>query len=302
MSFLVGIAVKVYSFLLEPVAPFTWFGLNFTTLDVVAAFRLCLILRQIREDLFRKHVKINGHTAVETRSFVRSASTALTVVYGGEALTCPYLLTPPSFMISGTVPIFYTVIQGIVDAVPSVPEMFFEMELPLSIVDGFTRAFLLCDLIPPAVTLNSYSAVANSPWALLMTSLIVTNGGFLITNLFSLHNPTSLALQTPPELLAYGWMTADIWSAPLITGLYALLTHAQPFWAESHVYLAELLSLGGKQVQPVDPETARALCAILLAGMFSSRTVKNFRLANYFERSTGPVGKKLAQEPKLKTQ
>jgi hypothetical protein len=84
--------VEAFRYLLQPVAPFTWFGLSFSTLDVVAAFRLCIALRQIREDLLRKHVKVHGHTAVEVRSFARSAATALTVVYGGEAVISTQLI------------------------------------------------------------------------------------------------------------------------------------------------------------------------------------------------------------------
>ncbi|KAF8831824.1 hypothetical protein HHX47_DHR1001072 [Lentinula edodes] len=292
----------IFSYALEPIAPFTWIGLRISTLDVAAAFRLCLVLRQIREDLYRKHVKVHGHTSVEARSFVRSASTALTVVFGGESLTCPYLMVPPSFMVSGIVPMFYTVIQGIVDMAPSVPEMFFAMELPLSVLDGFSRAFLLCDLIPPMVTQNASSAISASPWTLLVTSLVAANGGFFLTNLFSFMNPTPLALQTPPELQAYGWTTADLWCAPLVTGIYALLTHAQPFWAESHTLVTELLgmSVQGKPVEPVDPETARAFCALILACLFSGRTVKNF--TNYFNRPVGVIRKKLQKEPKMKTQ
>jgi len=206
-------------------------------------------------------------------------------------------MVPPSFMVSGIIPIFYTAMQGIVDLIPVVPEFFFEMELPLSVFDGFSRAFLLCDLIPPMVTSNSYSGISTSPWTLLVTSLVTANGGFFLTNLFSFMHTTPLAIQTPTELQAYGWTTVDLWAAPLVTGIYALLTHAQPFWADSHVFLAELLGAGaqGKQVDPVDPETARALCAILLAFLFSGRTVKNF--TNYVNAE-----KKLPKEPKLKTQ
>ena len=91
-------------------------------------------------------------------------------------------------------------------------------------------------------------------------------------------NPGGLALQTPPELLPYGWTTADLWCAPLVTGLYALLTHAQPFWAELHTTIAGA-QLDGKFAEPVDPASARALCAVLLAVLFSGRTVKNFRKA-----------------------
>lgn len=101
--------------------------------------------------------------------------------------------------------------------------------------------------------------------------------------MLSFLHPTPLALQTPPELQPYGWTTTDLWCAPLITGLYALLTHAQPFWAEAHVFIINLM--GGsvdfgrgheKEVAPVDPEVARAVCAAVLSILFAARTVKNF--------------------------
>ncbi|KAL0572155.1 hypothetical protein V5O48_009802 [Marasmius crinis-equi] len=271
-------AVEAFRWLLQPIAPFTWFGLPTSTLDVVAAFRLCVALRQIREDLYRKHVKVHGHTAVESRSFTRSALTALTVVYGGEVLTSPFLLVPPSFMVSGFVPTLYTVIQGIVDLFPSVPEPSLNLELPLALFDGFSRTYLLCNLIPPAVTKNADPLLATSPWTLLVTSLAVANGGFLMTNMLSFMNPTPISLTTPPELQPYGWTTIDIWCAPLITGLYALLTHAQPFWAEMHHVIATMLggAAGEKGIEALDPETARAVCAMILACLFSGRVIKNF--------------------------
>lgn len=85
-------------------------------------------------------------------------------------------------------------------------------------------------------------------------------------------------MQTPPEIQPYGWTTADLWCAPVITGLYALLTHAQPFWADTHTVLVGLLggSSLGKVVEPVDAEVARALCALLLGSLFAGRTAKNF--------------------------
>lgn len=79
--------IAIYQYSLQPVAPFTWFGLGVNTLDLVATFRLCLILRQVKDMLYRKHVKETGGThLVENRSFVRSLATTLTVVYGGEAV------------------------------------------------------------------------------------------------------------------------------------------------------------------------------------------------------------------------
>src|ERR1700760_827331 len=70
--------------------------------------------------------------------------------------------------------------------------------------------------------------------SLLNNSQITANGGFFLANLLSFLEPTSLSLQTPPEIQPYGWTNTDIWCAPMITGLYALLTHAQPFWANVH--------------------------------------------------------------------
>lgn len=76
----------------------------------------------------------------------------------------------------------------------------------------------------------------------------------------------------------------DLWCAPTITGLYAFLTHAQPFWAEVHTVLMQLLggSADTKQAEPLDPETARALCAMVLSVMFTSRTVNN-SFGSYFK-------------------
>lgn len=96
--------------------------------------------------------------------------------------------------------------------------------------------------------------------------------------MFSFLEPTPLTLTTPDELKPYGWTTTDIWSAPLITGLYALLTHAQPFWAEFHNVISTALGGAGGKVGPMDPESARALCALILAVLFSTRTAKNFGL------------------------
>ena len=82
--------VSLYQHALTPLAPFTWFGLQISSLDLVAAFRLCYVLRHLREDLRNEHVKRRATDdklpAPEDRSFVRDALTVLTVVYGGEAI------------------------------------------------------------------------------------------------------------------------------------------------------------------------------------------------------------------------
>lgn len=115
---------------------------------------------------------------------------------------------------------------------------------------------------------------------LLILVQITANGGFFFTGLFSLLQPHSLSVRTPNELLPYGWTTTDLWCAPLITGLFALLTHAQPFWADTHTVLSGWLGYasapGMEKVAAVDPETARAVCAVVLATLFSTRAVRNF--------------------------
>ncbi|KAJ7940223.1 hypothetical protein B0H13DRAFT_3238 [Mycena leptocephala] len=278
MSLLTPI-IQVYNYTLQPVAPFTWFNLPISTLDVVAAFRLCIVLRQIKESLYQQHVSKNS-AAVTPKSFARDVASTLTVVYGGEVMTAPLLCIPPSFMVSGVVPVFYAVVQSLVEMLPAVPTMSIHTELPMSFIDGFTRAFLLCNLIPPAVTANSSTVIAASPWTLLVTSLVTANGGFFLTNLLSFLNPTPIALQTPPELEPYGWTATDLWCAPLVTGIYALLTHAQPFWADLHTVLSGMLGVGMSTksgvVEALDPDTARAVCVVILTTLFVGRTVKNF--------------------------
>jgi hypothetical protein len=90
MSLLTPI-VQIFNYTLQPIAPFTWFNLSLSTLDVVAAFRLCIVLRQIKEDLYSQHVskhsKLGVVPVVEPKSFARDVSTTLTVVYGGELMT-----------------------------------------------------------------------------------------------------------------------------------------------------------------------------------------------------------------------
>ncbi|KAH6919131.1 hypothetical protein BKA70DRAFT_1381695 [Coprinopsis sp. MPI-PUGE-AT-0042] len=292
--------IEAYRLSLAPIAPLAWLGCPLSTLDVVAAFRLCLVLRQIRELSVKQHTA--RKSTFEPQSFVRSVATTYLVVYGGEAITGPMLGTPPSFMLSGVVPMLYAVAQAIVDFVPSVPEMGPETEFPLSLFDGLSRAYLLCNLIPPAVTTNASPLIASSPWTLLMTSLLTANAGFFFVNFFSFLNPTSLSVQTPPELLPYGWTTTDLWCAPVTTALYAFLTHAQPFWADLHTLIVGFAggAVGEKGVEAVDPETARAICALFLSALFTGRTAKNFGLWN--PKLPGTVEKPECKVGEKKTQ
>ena len=199
-------------------------------------------------------------------------------------------------MFSGTTPLLYVLAQAAVEALPtsSIPIPTFTTELPLALLDGFTRAILLCTLIPPAVQSSPVPELAESPWALLLGSFVsphlpsrpnhnfenelqvVANGGFFLTNLFSFYLPTPLTLTTPPELLPYGWTTTDLWCALVVTALYATLTRAQPFWAYVHAMLSALIGDGYSaeaKLELLDAETARAL---ILAGLLVTRASKTF--------------------------
>lgn len=75
-------------------------------------------------------------------------------------------------MLSGVVPLLYILMQALVERIPSVPDMSLNTELPLSLIDGLSRAYLLCNLVPPAVLANSSATIATSPWTLLVSALV----------------------------------------------------------------------------------------------------------------------------------
>jgi hypothetical protein len=98
----------------------------------------------------------------------------MTLVVHTERSRClgPLLGVPPSFMLSVVPPGMYIAAQAIVEYIPVMPSMSLNTEFPLSFVDGFTRAMLLCSLIPPAVVTHTSPVIASSPWTLLLTSLV----------------------------------------------------------------------------------------------------------------------------------
>ena len=87
--------IYTFQWVLQPIAPFTWFGSSICVLDVVAAARLCLGLRQLREALRAEHIAGNGRKSssktsgveIEEMLFMKDLCSTLTVVYGGESMT-----------------------------------------------------------------------------------------------------------------------------------------------------------------------------------------------------------------------
>ena len=92
--------VAFYDYALQPVSALAWIGDPISILDVSAAFRLALILRQVRELFHNEHLakmssalgqSKNGQTGKkidppEQRSCVRDLATTFLMVFGGEAV------------------------------------------------------------------------------------------------------------------------------------------------------------------------------------------------------------------------
>ena len=92
-SFLAPI-IAFYDYALQPVPAFAWLGAPVSTLDVVAALRLAMSLRQVRELYHDRHVsRISATNSIpedgekpEPRSRVRDLVATLVMVHGGEAI------------------------------------------------------------------------------------------------------------------------------------------------------------------------------------------------------------------------
>ena len=103
MSLALAPIVELYRWGLQPIAPFSWFGIQISTIEVAAAVRLCLIIRQVRE-LITKAYKAQAAQATagasekekdataapgpkfEEKSFVRDLAATLIVVHAGDTI------------------------------------------------------------------------------------------------------------------------------------------------------------------------------------------------------------------------
>ncbi|KAI0003388.1 hypothetical protein BJV74DRAFT_714792, partial [Russula compacta] len=302
--------IAFYHYALQPIPALAWLGLPVSVLDVAGALRLAVVLRQLRELYHNQHVAklaVTGHrtksggkppgkaqrTAAdeppESRSRARDFLATLVIVHGGEAIVAPWLGLQPSFSVSSTSSIMFLGAQVLVDLLPTLPSPSLRTEVPLTIIHALFRTILLCNAIPRVVAGHASPAIAASSYTLLLTALVMPNGGPFLSNLFSLLRPTPIEVTTPPELLPYGWTATDFWAAPLVTGLYATLTHAQPFFSNIHTLLFTffwpfgLARLSTKTdgypqgvVAPVDPQTARAVCAIVLCALNVNRVLRAY--------------------------
>jgi len=310
MSLVLGPVIALYHYGLKPLPVFTWLGLPISALDLAGALRLAVASRQLRELYYEQHVaKVSNHKgrsggkasgkaqrgagdeSVEPRSRVRDFVATLVTVHGGEAIVAPWLGLRPAFFISSTTSISFLGAQALVNLLPALPSPSLRTEVPLTIVHAFFRTILLCNVIPRVVAGHASPTIAASSYTLLLTAWIMANGGPFLSNLFSLVRPTPVEVATPPELLPYGWTATDVWSPMLVTGLYATLTHAQPFFTYIHTLLfaffwpfglariSEVSTKSGgsaNTVTPIDHETARAVCAIVLCALNFNRAMRAY--------------------------
>lgn len=89
--------------------------------------------------------------------------------------TAPWLGLQPTFLLSCNAPLVYLGTSALVDSLPAVPELSLFTELPLSLLDGLTRALLLCDFVPPMITTHTSRAVSTSPYTMLLTAFVRPN-------------------------------------------------------------------------------------------------------------------------------
>ncbi|CAE6505394.1 unnamed protein product [Rhizoctonia solani] len=254
--------------------PFELWGVSFPLIDLIGAFRLSIVLRQIK--------KLKGGTS-KADTQVSPWITAL-ILFGGEAVMCSQLSLTPSFLTYPNVTLLFMGVQFLANELVIEPPPFrFSVELPLAVFDAFGRALLLCDFAPGLIAKHPDPAVANSPLALLITAEVLTNGGFFFVNLLNMLDPRGWKVdRTPPEVLPWGWTAIDLWTAPVITAFWASLTHwrssqNQPFWANVH---SRYLDLGGSKQLNEKPAAleawahsdARSLCIVILVVLFVCRT------------------------------
>ncbi|KIM28848.1 hypothetical protein M408DRAFT_329280 [Serendipita vermifera MAFF 305830] len=258
-------------------------------------------MRQIREAERARAVKLQSKLIAESKeprelekqSVVTDIVTTLVVVvYGGEMICSPWLQFTPSFLTNHRYPLLFAVAQVFISNLPAVPAMSFQTELPLSFFDGLTRVLLLTAGCPGFILKHASPAISSSPWALMVTSLIMANGGFFLVNLFQMLSPYGWHIKTPPEFLPGGWRTMDLWVAPLITVVHALFTHSQESLVPYHHQLVHKIGsptmFGGLEyisenegptvavTKPMGEADARSLCAVVLCALFAYRTIINF--------------------------
>ncbi|KZO92046.1 hypothetical protein CALVIDRAFT_330161 [Calocera viscosa TUFC12733] len=247
-------------------------------LDIVGALRLSVALRQIRAIL--AGTSANKGRPIENE-LARNIWTNWTVVWGGETILCALLAQTPSFLLSPTYPLLFLLGEVLVYWCPPPPAPSLPTELPLSVLDAFTRVGLLTSLALGPVTAHPVPEVAQSPIALVLASTLLANGGFFLVSSASMLSSQGWKPATPNELKAWGWTAVDVWSAGLVTSTFAIMTRVQPWWSGVHDLLFRFYSwLVFDSTVASDPpklntDEARSICLVILMVLFAARAVWN---------------------------
>lgn len=86
MSTFLDPVLSVYDYALAPVPVLAPLGVHVSALDIAGALRLALVLRQMREKIYKQHLAKRGANGLEPRSRTRDIAATLVMVYGGEAV------------------------------------------------------------------------------------------------------------------------------------------------------------------------------------------------------------------------
>lgn len=153
----------------------------------------------------------------------------------------------------------------------------FLMELILSIPDAINRALLLTrfTVVPLLHPVEGAKVLPATPSTLLLVPFIITVPAavfvFTATDFFS----SSITLQTPAELLPWGWTALDAWLPLVLPALFLSLIGPVPGWP---------WGLGTEYSEA----TAIVICAFVAIVTFVSRCVYNLG-----PKSTSKAGKKI---------
>jgi hypothetical protein len=121
--------------------------------------------------------------------------------------------------------------------------------------------------------------IASNPYLMILAGwLIVVPSGALTFSLGLFDNEWSF--NCPAELKPGGWKAVDVWVPGLIGWIYGALTKAHPVFTQPLDQLTSLIGLqsqiSAKSVVPNwQKDEAKALCAVILTGLFAMRAIYN---------------------------
>nr|WPS94680.1 nucleoside-diphosphate kinase [Naematelia aurantialba] len=201
----------------------------------------------------------------------------LAMIGGGGTLVSLLLHQPPSWLLSPAPWLIYPaayfalvptrLAEYVVATAPALP-----YQLVGSYIDGMTRGVTIAS-VPSAI---AASGLAGTSWLtpVVLSGLAVSGGGWAVQLLGMHEKEWSLGV---PGVLKGGILnTLDFWGGMLVGLVYAVLmrTHAEFSLLSDYtaaVIPDDLQAKGTKAL--VSPDTARAICVLLLGSLLAARAV-----------------------------